>query len=240
MATSPTHPGTSARTSAAGLASRLAAGLSGIHKIQHVVVIMQENRSFDEYFGTFPGANGIPMHNGVPTVCSPDPATGKCYKPFHDYGWSDGGGPHHAYDAVADINGGRMDGFVAQALHAPHTACTPGDHHCHAGIPDVMGYKTAQEIPNYWAYARHFVLQDAMFEPTCVVERARAPLHGLRLVGQVLGQGRPHELREQQPRAGLGPLRHQARARLRVDGPHLAAQACRRELALLRGPGHPA
>ena len=29
-----------------------------------------------------------------------------------------------------------------------------------------MGYKTAQEIPNYWTYARHFVLQDAMFEPT--------------------------------------------------------------------------
>src|SRR4029453_2545164 len=33
---------------------------SGIHKIKHVVVIMQENRSFDSYFGTFPGADGIP------------------------------------------------------------------------------------------------------------------------------------------------------------------------------------
>ena len=47
---------------------------TGIHKIQHVVVIMQENRSFDSYFGTFPGADGIPHDgNGVPTVCSPDP-----------------------------------------------------------------------------------------------------------------------------------------------------------------------
>jgi hypothetical protein len=45
-------------------------------KIKHIVVIMQENRSFDEYFGTFPGANGIPMQNGVPTVCAPDPKTG--------------------------------------------------------------------------------------------------------------------------------------------------------------------
>ncbi len=44
-------------------------------KIKHVVVIMQENRSFDEYFGTYPGADGIPMQNGVPTVCSPDPQT---------------------------------------------------------------------------------------------------------------------------------------------------------------------
>ena len=44
-------------------------GLTGIHKIKHVVVIMQENRSFDSYFGTYPGADGIPMQNGVPTVC---------------------------------------------------------------------------------------------------------------------------------------------------------------------------
>jgi phospholipase C len=31
--------------------------------------------------------------------------------------------------------------------------------------PDVMGYHDWHEIPNYWAYARHFVLQDHMFEP---------------------------------------------------------------------------
>jgi Phosphoesterase family len=34
---------------------------TGIQKIQHVVVIMQENRSFDSYFGTHPGADGIPI-----------------------------------------------------------------------------------------------------------------------------------------------------------------------------------
>jgi phospholipase C len=48
------------------------------------VIIMQETRSFDHYFGTFPGADGIPMANGVPTVCITDPATGVCVKPFHD------------------------------------------------------------------------------------------------------------------------------------------------------------
>ena len=37
---------------------------SGIQKIKHVVTIMQENRSFESYFGTFPGADGIPMRNG--------------------------------------------------------------------------------------------------------------------------------------------------------------------------------
>jgi phospholipase C len=69
--------------SASGARSASAA-LTGIHKIQHVVVIMQENRSFDQYFGTFPGANGIPMVNGVPTACLPSVAGG-CKRPFVDH-----------------------------------------------------------------------------------------------------------------------------------------------------------
>src|SRR5262249_23481714 len=36
---------------------------------------------------------------------------------------------------------------------------------CNHGPPDVMGYHTAAEIPNYWDYARNFVLDDHMFEP---------------------------------------------------------------------------
>src|SRR5262244_556594 len=69
----------------------------GIHKIKHVIVIMQENRSFDTYFGTFPGADGLP-HNasGQFTVCSPDPATGQCVYPYHDGLDKNGGGPHGA------------------------------------------------------------------------------------------------------------------------------------------------
>src|SRR5437588_3822308 len=46
--------------------------LIGIHKIRHVVIIMQENRSFDTYFGTYPGADGLPMRHGSPTACLPD------------------------------------------------------------------------------------------------------------------------------------------------------------------------
>ena len=53
---------------------------SGIHKIKHVIIIMQENRSFDSYFGTYPGVDGIPMQNGVPTVCIPIPK-GPCQRP---------------------------------------------------------------------------------------------------------------------------------------------------------------
>src|SRR5437762_2110943 len=79
--------------------------LTGIQKIQHVVIIMQENRSFDEYFGTYPGAAGIPMSNGTPTVCVPDPATGQCVKPYHDTSddTTTNGGPHGTAGARGDI-----------------------------------------------------------------------------------------------------------------------------------------
>jgi phospholipase C len=49
----------------------------GIHKIKHVIVIQQENRSFDSYFATFPDADGIPIKRGRPTVCVIDPASGR-------------------------------------------------------------------------------------------------------------------------------------------------------------------
>jgi hypothetical protein len=67
---------------------------AGIHKIRHVIVIFQENRSFDSYFGTYPGADGIPMQDGLPTVCVPDPHTGQCVKPYVDHQDVNGGGPH--------------------------------------------------------------------------------------------------------------------------------------------------
>jgi phospholipase C len=143
---------------------------TGIHKIQHVVVVMQENRSFDQYFGTYPGADGLPVQNGQFTVCVPDPATNSCVKPYHDSSDLNYGGPHGATNATADINGGKMDGFIAQALKGRNTTCvSPNDPNCggngKSGGSDVMGYHDAREIPNYWTYAQDFVLQDHMFEP---------------------------------------------------------------------------
>jgi phospholipase C len=143
---------------------------SGIHKIKHIVIIMQENRSFDSYFGTFPGADGIP-----PGVCESDPVNGGCISPYHDPADRNYGGPHGASDATADIDGGQMDGFVTQAQSG--RGCSTASSDCSpctqqagvAGQPrrcvDVMGYHDAREIPNYWTYARDFVLQDHLFEP---------------------------------------------------------------------------
>jgi phospholipase C len=142
-----------------------AAPLTGIHKIRHIVVIMQENRSFDSYFGTYRGADGLPKN-----VCVPDPLRGGCDRPYHSRRNKNFGGPHDHVDAMRDIAGGRMNGFVASAesgrrhfcrVHINSPACSLSPKK-----PDVMGYHNAREIPNYWSYARHFVLQDHMFEPT--------------------------------------------------------------------------
>ena len=129
---------------------RLTSSLQGIHKIRHVVVIMQENRSFDSYFGTYPGADGIPAG-----VCVPDPRNGGCIKPYVDHMDANKGGPHGNSNSIADVDGGKMDGFVGQAeLGCKTTTC----------LTDVMGYHVASDIPNYWAYASNFVLDDHMFE----------------------------------------------------------------------------
>jgi phospholipase C len=133
----------------------------GIHKIQHVVMIMQENRSFDTYFGTFPGANGIPGG-----VCLPSVAGG-CDAPYYDGEDKNAGGPHGTEAEIADIDRGSMDGFVVQAEEKYSCVETGGCGKCKSTVEcgrDAMGYHDARDISNYWTYAHDFVLQDDMFE----------------------------------------------------------------------------
>jgi phospholipase C len=145
----------------------VAAPPEGIHKIQHVIMIVQEGRSFDSYFGTYPRANGIPAG-----MCVPDPVHGGCVAPFPDTGDVNYGGPQGVKNAEADIDGGRMDGFVGQAEYGPNCDGAADDPHCSpcepqtsaaAACVDSMGYHDAREIPNYWTYAENYVLQDDMF-----------------------------------------------------------------------------
>jgi phospholipase C len=139
----------------------------GIHKIKHVIVVMQENRSFDHYFGTFPGADGLPISGGRFTTCVNDPRTGACVYPYHDPADRNYGGPHGATDATMDINSGAMNGFIADAEKGRSGCATTDAPSCggNGGTTDVMGWHDAREIPNYWSYAQAFVLQDRMFEP---------------------------------------------------------------------------
>ena len=220
-----------------------AVSLAGIHLIKHVVVIMQENRSFDDYFGTFPGADGIPMKNGKPTVCVPDPATNTCVAPFVDHNDANGGGPHSAKAADADIDGGKMDGFIDEERAAQTRACTPStrtacstprrDGDRRDGVPhrerhpELLDVRAQLRAPGPHVRAER------------VVEPARAPVPGLGLVGALHPAQRPAVCHNtlQAPR---GAQRQPAEAGqdrcadLRVDRPHLPAAQEPRVVGLLR------
>jgi len=114
----------------------------GVQKIQHIVFLIKENRSFDNYFGTFSGADGATTGktssgNVVPLTHTPDQT------PFDiGHSWKDAliaidGGTMSKFDQVAN---GDQDGYLL-----PYTQLGRAD------------------IPNYFAYARNFVLADRMF-----------------------------------------------------------------------------
>jgi phospholipase C len=143
---------------------------AGIMNLDHLIFIVQENRSFDHYFGTFPGADGIPMRpDGTPKDCIPDPLLGRCVRPYHSGDLVNLGGPHNKAASDTTVNRGKMDGFIRALLDRckddhGRVDCRP--RRGPGGVPDVMSYHDDREIPNYWRYAEEFVLQDRMFAPT--------------------------------------------------------------------------
>jgi phospholipase C len=119
------------------------AATAGIDKIQHVIWISQENRSFDSYFGTYPGADGFPEGTCLPLR----PGSKRCIKPFHQKLQSLPCDMSHEWPvAHAGYDNGRMDGFVWAE-----------------GTANTAGYYDARDIPNYWDYARRFTLSDHFF-----------------------------------------------------------------------------
>jgi uncharacterized protein (TIGR03437 family) len=143
----------------------------GLAKIQHFVFIMQENRSFDHYFGTYPGAEGIP-----PGVCVPNAAGRPCVAPSHDAQLVNQGGAHNWANALNCIDGGLMDGFIAGSAQKPG---------------DVMGWHDNRELSNYWNYAGLYVLQDRLFES---ITSYSLPAHLYMLAAQsggYIGTGQP-------------------------------------------------
>jgi phospholipase C len=113
--------------------------------IKHVVFIVRENRSFDNLFGTFPGANGATtgkMSTGlvVPLKAAPDAYA-------HDicHGWG---------CFIQAIDNGKMDGF--DLLDAGSPCNVNGDFECYT-------QQNQGDIPNYWYFASNFVLADNFF-----------------------------------------------------------------------------
>jgi phospholipase C len=114
--------------------------------IKHVIFLVKENHSFDNYFGTYPGADGategktLQCDNGM----APGPTVSLTKAPYvypHDLG--------HAFDpGLISIDGGKMDGFNCVTL---------GD--------DLTGYTQfdRDSLPAYWDLADRFVLADRFF-----------------------------------------------------------------------------
>ena len=131
--------------------------------IEHFIVLMQENHTFDNYFGTYPGAEGVPAG-----VCMPmnaqDPDDRRCVAPFHlepgprrldeDNGAAgiEAVDPDHSQSTFElQYNNGRMDGFVSALNQRNQDGRI------------AMGYYDARDLPNYWAIADQYVLFDHFF-----------------------------------------------------------------------------
>ncbi|HTP58805.1 MAG TPA: alkaline phosphatase family protein, partial [Spirochaetia bacterium] len=110
-------------------------GVESTDPVQHILFLLQENHSFDNYFGSFPGADGIPADVKVEGVA-----------PFHLKSFRTANLSHGEGAVTTAVHGGAMDRFVSAEKSA-----------------DTMGYYQEADIPNYWAYARRFALADHFF-----------------------------------------------------------------------------
>ena len=115
---------------------------SDITQIQHIVYIIKENRTFDNYFGTFPGANG---------ATTGTTSTGSVVTLGHETDRLPRDIAHAWQPTQRAMDGGKMDQFDV------NTGANRNG--------DLAAYTQLYEsdIPNYWSYAHHFVLADNMF-----------------------------------------------------------------------------
>lgn len=129
--------------------------------IEHIVLLMQENRSFDHYFGTLSGVRGfddahpVLLSDGRPVFYQPDPGSPAGYVlPFHlDTKTTSAQRLHdlsHTWGTLHDSwDGGRLDGWVTSHRHSNGR-----------NGPLTMGYYTREDLPFYYALADAFTICD--------------------------------------------------------------------------------
>ena len=118
----------------------------GVTSIQRVIVIMKENHGFDNYFGTYPGADGIPENASLP-----DGAGGTVKPHWLDTTWTFDL-PHSRADMLEAFDGGKNDLFAAVAERV------------FPGLGNIsVGYYDDRQIPYYWSLAGNFTLADRYF-----------------------------------------------------------------------------
>ena len=160
--------------------AQLAAKRSPLSAIEHVVVLMQENRSFDHYFGAMPGVRGFADKSVSSSVFyQADPTNPKGYLlPFHADTHSSNAqqipSNSHSWGPLHDCwNNGAMDSFVKTQTAAADTALpfnnSSLDYQGAAG-QYTMAYFKRDDIPFHWALADAFTICDgyhaAMLGPT--------------------------------------------------------------------------
>ena len=118
--------------------------------IEHFIVLMQENHTFNNYFGTYPGVEGIPEGTCMP-VDPFDKANTECVEPFHigDRPIDDLDHSESTFDL--QYNKGLMNGFVYALNERNQNGAL------------AMGYYDDRDLPYYWNLADEYVLFDHMF-----------------------------------------------------------------------------
>src|SRR6516165_10996395 len=165
---------------AATAAPKAPAHFAWVHKtatpIKHLVVIFQENISFDHYFGTYPNAantSGQPFHakHGTPSVngltnalltANPNGVNPRRYDPTNVNDVLTCDQNHDYHDEQVAFNGGKMDKFVATLGTA--TGTSPTGVPCKAG--DVMNYYDGNTVTGLWNYAQRYAMGDNSFGTT--------------------------------------------------------------------------
>jgi phospholipase C len=118
--------------------------------IKHLIVVMQQNHTFDNYFGTYPGADGLPKGTCMP-LDPANPDDQACVEPYY-IGQSAIADLDHSYATFQQqYNNGQMDGFI-KALN---------EHKQDGRI--AMGYYDDRDLPYYWNLADEYVLFDRFF-----------------------------------------------------------------------------
>jgi len=118
--------------------------------IQHFVVLMQENHTFDNYFGTYPGANGIPAGTCMPVDPS-DKTNTDCVEPFHIGDRPIDDLDHSLSTFQMQYNDGKMNGFVYALNQRNQNGAM------------AMGHYDDSDLPYYWNLADEYVLFDNYF-----------------------------------------------------------------------------
>lgn len=129
--------------------------------IEHIIVIMQENRSFDHYWQMLP-ERGQPEADVAPADFSNPDIHGTPVPIFHETQYCVVDTNHEWAGADRQINGGKMDGFVVTNEGHSDGASTGLDPAMYAG-KRAMGYFDESDLPYFYSLATTFAIGDRYF-----------------------------------------------------------------------------